>query len=533
MRIYLGLRGFLPGLLRVVLVNVLRGGLPGVLATTAGAGVLLGAGVARADEPRNATEPRIMQESGEVTNVIDAFDDGDPFDLNISLGFDYTSKSARILRDSVIAKPGLTTGGYTAHTLNVADYSEKTARLTPRLDIGLYKDIALHVTLPIIVSNSRALTAAGGGTGATNGEATAGAPGEKLFTVPFNAPSRSGLEHIAVGLDFDILNQARDRTKPTWLFGFEGRFSVGTPMHACNDAPTGGQVKCADPSDINRNGKADGQFEGADPKERSPGVTKGTIGLEVHTLMSKRMKYIEPYGGFSALFEFQQNSSDYGLSDFTSTLVNHPPLHGTMTLGMMVIPWENREKFARLTFDMRLAGTYHSEGRDYSELFDALGSSTAGSLRQPQWAAYQANPGFSSAACTDNNPATVCVPRSVIDTGSGKTYTTGLTDVSAYGSFRLSGSATYQVGEYVKIFFGMGYRHDQGHQITGDAPCNPGDKSDITKSGPCHVGDETSGLTSTGLPNPNYRASINSVGRRFWVDASNSIDVSASAVVMF
>lgn len=517
MRIFPGLRGFLPA------------ALAGASAVSLVC-LVFPAGLARADEPRNTTEPRVMQEPGEVTNVIDAFDDGDPFDLNISLGFDYANKSARILRDSVIAKPGLTTGGYTAHTLNVASYAETTARLTPRLDIGLYKDIALHITLPIILSNTRALSAVDGK--APNAAATAGAPGEQFFTVPFSAPTRSGLEYIAVGLDFNILNQARDRTKPTWLFGVEGRFSVGTPMHACNEKPANGQVKCADPSDINRNGKPNGGFEGTDPKERSAGVNRGVMGLEIHTMMSKRMKYIEPYGGFSALFEFQQSSSDYGLSDLSQSLINHPPLHGTMTLGLMIIPWENREKFGRLTFDTRLAGTYHSEGRDYSELFDALGSSSAPTLRAPVWAGYQSNPNpnFNADGCTDSNPMTPCVPRSVIDPGSQKTYVTGLTDVSAYGSFRISGSATWQVGEYVKFQFGLGYRHDQGHQITGDAPCNPADKSDITKSGPCHTGN---GLSSTGVPNPNYRASLNSVGRRYWVDASNTFDLFANAVVMF
>ncbi|APR83140.1 Hypothetical protein A7982_08489 [Minicystis rosea] len=508
-----------------------RGVLSATLASLGGLGLLLGASPARADEPRNTTEPRVMQESGEVTNVIDAFDDGDPFDLNISLGFDYSNKSARILRETAIAQPGLTTGGYTAHTLNVAKYAETTARLSPRLDIGLYKDIALHVSLPIILSNTRSLSQIDGR--ATNGAATAGAPGEQLFSVPFSAPTRSGLEHIAVGLDFDILNQARDRSKPTWLFGFEGRFSVGTPMHACNDKPDAGQQKCADPSDINRNGKQEGNFESPDvTKQRSAGVTRGTIGLELHTIMSKRIKYIEPYGGFSALFEFQQSSSDYGVN-LSQALVNHPPVRGTMMLGMMIIPWENREKFGRLTFDLRLAGTYNSEGRDYSELFDALGSTNAKSMRQPQFAAYKANTDFSSAACTDNDPMTVCQPRSVVDDTSNRVFNTGLTDVSAYGSFRISGSATWQVGEYVKFSFGLGYRHDQGHLLTTDAPCNPGGNSTFDNSGPCHTGDESTGLKTTGIPNPYYRATINSVGRRFWVDSSNTFDLFASGVVMF
>src|SRR4051812_37559996 len=130
-------------------------------------GALLGAlalwsGAARADEPRSATEPRVMMEPGFVVDVIDAFDDGDPFDLNISLGFQYSKKSARILRESTIARPGLSTGGFTARTLNVADYAESTSKLVPRVDIGIYKDLAAHVSLPIILANSRSLSAVGG-----------------------------------------------------------------------------------------------------------------------------------------------------------------------------------------------------------------------------------------------------------------------------------------------------------------------------------------------------------------------------------
>ncbi len=78
-----------------------------------------------------------MQEPGEVVNVIDAFDDGAPFfgkawSLNISLGFNYSAKSANILRETSIAAPGLTTGGFTTHLLNVASYSETTSCASPR-----------------------------------------------------------------------------------------------------------------------------------------------------------------------------------------------------------------------------------------------------------------------------------------------------------------------------------------------------------------------------------------------------------------
>jgi hypothetical protein len=126
--------------------------------------------------------------------------------------------------------------------------------------------------------------------------------------------------------------------------------------------------------------------------------------------------------------------------------------------------------------------------------------------------------------------------QSVIDTGSPKTYTTGLTDVLAYGSYRGSASAMWRASEYIKFQFGIGYGHDQGHVITGDAPCNPSGTA-VATSGPCHTstptGPNTSTYTVTGVPNPNYRQTIDDVGRRFWVDASNTFDLFASGVVMF
>ncbi len=526
----------------------------------------LDATVARADEPRSASEPRIMQEPGEAVNVIDAFDDGDPFDIAVSLGFQYSAKSANIQRETTIFGPGLTSGGFTSNLLNVAKYSESTARLIPRVDVGLFKDLALYFRLPIILSNTRQLE---GLNGSENKQDVVlqGAPTDvgSLFSLPFKSPDRSGIEYVAVGLDTSaFMNQARDRTKPTLLFGVEGRFAVGESMHACNPNPASGQLQCANPSDINRNGTQDvrapnpdgtpnpnGEFlEGTGLGERQAGVTRGTIGLEVHSLVSKRIKYVEPYGGFSALFEFQRETSDYGITDLQGSLVNRPPISGTMTIGIMVIPWENREKFGRLTLDFRVQGKYTSEGRDYSELFDAIGSSTVNSLRQPQWAGFNQNPncpedfndnngngvrdqgepGLGSFTC---NPAGE--PISIINPNSQKTYVTGLTDVQQYSTIRGQMAVTWQASEYVKFTVGFGYQHDQRHGITQDQPCNPNFKSDVTKSGPCKSGSELNGgiISATGIPNPNYRPVMNAVGRRFVVSDSNTLDVFASGTVMF
>jgi hypothetical protein len=490
---------------------------------------------AHADEPRRVSEPNVLREPSEITQVVDAFDEGDPFDLHLSLGYSSSWKTADILRETSIVQPGLSSGGFVQSNMNVGEYKETTSRLIARADVGLYRDVALIVRMPVILSNERELNGQSGSAGVQS-VTLQGTPGEQLFSLPFKAPKRSGIEYLAVGIDAAIMNQARDYTKPTWIVGLEGRFDISEPMHACNDKPTDSQLRCAHPSDVNRNGVdnrdstqagPDGStIEGQFPSgNRDAGVGRGVTGLELHTYLSRRVKYIEPYAGFRALFEFQNSSSDYGEVDLKGSLVNHPPLRGTMMLGINVIPWEIRDQFQRLGMDFRFTGTYVSEGRDYSELFDALGSSDAVSLRRPNYAEYRRNPAF------DQDPTQ---PQSIVDEGSRRVYFTGLTDVQQHGIYTLSASFTWQAGEFVKFNVGGGYTLEQGHLITFDQACNPDFDSNIDTAGPCRsAGAEPGTVTASGIPNPNYRKVINDPGHRFKVDDSSQIDAWINATVMF
>jgi hypothetical protein len=485
-----------------------------------------------ADEPRLASEPYLLSEPAETTQVVDAFDEGDPFDLHLSVGYQYSSQTADILRENIA--PG------SSSTMEVARYKETTHRLNTRADIGLYHDIALVLRMPIILANDRSLDQLGS---AGDGKGTVGmrqVDNVPLFQLPFRAPTRSGIEYIAVGLDFGILNQYRDSTKPTWVFGFEGRFDVSTPMHACNAAPPTGQVNCADPGDVDRNGQYDPSLtdqrnppitlEGNPINNRKAGVSRGTTGLEFHTYLSKRIKYIEPYGGLRMLVELPMAKSDYNMVDFEASLVNKPPIEGSFIAGLAIIPWEVRSEYQRTTIDLRFTSTYRSEGRDYSELFDALGSSPATSLRSPAWSGYQAG-----APVTDPVTGRTTTP-SVIDPNSRRVYFNGLTDVQQHVKNRLSAEFTWQAARFVKFGVGVGYTMIQSHFVTNDQACNANFKNDSAKSGPCRK-DNPAGSSSdydvTGIPNPNYRQSINSVGRRYMVSNSSLFDGWVNATVMF
>ncbi len=486
-----------------------------------GLSIGFGGSSAWAEEPHPTSEPPIHSDSTEVTQVVDAFDESDPFDINLSLGYEYERNSGRILREYSRADRAASGGGYTRGSLQVAGYRQTVHRLNARADVGLYHDLALVLRLPIILSDDRRLTSGSDASG--DPLATQGAPNEVLFSVPFSAPTRSGIEYLALGLDVGVLNQYRNPSRPSWIFGFETRWDVSEPLHACNRNPAAGQVGCAAPGDTNRNGRYDAErLEGSDSATRKPGVSRGVTGLEVHTYLSKRVKYIEPYGGFRMLAEFPNASSDYNLVDLDSSLVNHPPLEGTMTVGMAVIPWEVRDQYQRLTLDFRLDSTYRSEGRDYSPLFDALGSSAADSLREPNYASYRAGADGTS----------------VIDTDSQRVYFTGLTDVQGHLKNRLSAQFVWQAAQYVKFVVGSALSIVQSHVITYDQACNSNFKNREDQSGPCRkqVGTDADGeaiLDATGIPNPNYRQLINTVGRRFHVEGERGFDAWVNATVMF
>ncbi|HEY5962312.1 MAG TPA: hypothetical protein VIV60_37405 [Polyangiaceae bacterium] len=478
----------------------------------------------RAEEPRLASEPYLLLEPAEVTQVVDAFDAGDPFDLHLSVGYQYSNQSSNVLRESVSGGDG--------QTLDVARYKETTHRLNTRMDIGLYHDIALVLRMPIVLANDRSLEQLGNdATGAGTAGATYNGQTETLFTLPFHAPTRSGIEYLAVGFDFGIMNQYRDATKPTWVFGFEGRFDLSSPMHACDAHPAAGQLQCADPGDVNRDGKYDPNrvdstkeiaLESASIASRKAGVARGTTGLELHTYISKRLKYIEPYGGLRMLAEFPTSKSDYNLVNFEASLVNKPPLEGTFIVGMAVIPWEVRSNYQRTTLDFRFASTYRSEGRDYSELFDAIGSSPASSLRVPAWSGYQASPSDAT--------------KSVINPNSRRVYFNGLTDVQQHIKNRFSTEFTWQAAKYVKFGVGIAYTVIQSHYITYDQACNANFTDTPDVSGPCRKDNSAASSTPynvTGIPNPNYRQSINAMGRRYLVSGSDAFDGWLNATVMF
>ena len=462
---------------------------------------------ATADEPIAAREPRLMSENAEVTRVPDAFDKNNPFDLDLVLGFMQSWKNAKIHRESQLNQAGLATGGFIPATANIASYSSTTSTLLVGADVGLYHDLAFVFRMPIILAWAQSL-------GDLNGSAAV-APqllqdpaGGQLFSVPFSSPTRSGVDYISTGFDWAITNQLRDESKPTWVIGIEGRLPVGTPLHACNANPAAGTPQCPDPSDPTNAAL-----------NRSPGISRGMDSIIVKTVWSRRFGYVDPYSGFWFQADIPTDGSDFAKWNPVNNLERTPPLLGSFALGLEVVPYEAREQFQRVSAHFRFKGTYHSPGRDYSELFDALGSSQAPSLRTPNPATWSLNP----------NAGMAGQPQSIPTPGGQQIYFTGITEQQAYGSFALSASATWQAGEYIKFTAGSTFTYAQSHLVTAADTCNPSILA-AAQAGPCR--NIVTGQVQ-GVPNPDHHDIIDLPGHRFSVDDTTIVDLFITGVVMF
>ncbi len=454
---------------------------------------------ARADEPRSDRETRLFDESAEITNVADAFDPPNWWDIRGSVGFRQFWKHANIRRESTLT--GVAGNGFVATNENVASFKENTSILDLKLEIGIYKDLAAYVHLPLVMANSRELSDLNGSS--QNAQRFLDPSGAAMFGVPFKSPTRSGLDQLAVGLHYDITNQTRSPWLPTWLVGLEARFAIGPRLHACND---GAAVKCPDPSKPG--------------VERDPGISRGMNAYVFNTVVSRRMGYVEPYFGMRATIEDPQSNSDYGTTlGAKGNILTRPPIVGASAVGVEIVPWERREAAQRVSVDVRVTGEYHSPGRDYSEMFDALGSSQAPTLRAPVPNGYKASPADAT--------------RSIADPAAGSVFFTGITDQHAYTTFSGALSVTWQANELLKFNAGGGLTFASSHAITAGDACNSSITNDAGASGPCRSARSATQLQVTGIPNPNYRAVIDAPGHRFIADDTTIVHLNITGTLMF
>ena len=460
-------------------------------------GTLGGLRQARADDGDD--ELVLMDEPFSYTDVADAFDDHDPFDVNIHVGYLRSMALGRVQRE--VNDGAATDGRASRHWRDIGDYSLERNVLELGLDIGIFRDIMVYARLPVILSDDRSIRRLGGDDPSALLLDRAG--GMPLFGISagdgFQSPTRSGVDYLAVGAAWSILNQHRDPNTPTWVLMVEGRFNIGDPMHPC--ARTPGAVQCEMRVD------AGGMAMRAPV---SPGMTRGTNALRIETRGAWRYEYLEPYGGLNFQIEWPGSSDQFFLPSggLAGYINQRPPIVGGLVVGTAIIPWEDREHYQRFALDLRFTADYVSEGRDYSPLYDALGSSDNPSLFMPTC---EGNPGAMSCSAA----------------GLRQTPWFGLTDTQSHARIGGRFALQMQAARYVRFTAATEVRHSPSYTITQSDACNPNASgipdSDTARRGTCE----------SGIINPHHRPTIDLPGQRFRMESLTEVDVSIQVTALF
>lgn len=459
-------------------------------ALVAGLGAAATAALAAAQEPgvpaRFERDVSLVasENPSSFVDVVDAFDGDDPFDLHVRFGFEREIGTGTLERET--GGPGV--------WAPVAEHRRLASTLWLGADLGVFRDLALRVAVPVVLSDVRRLQRPDGvsrdvvDARLEDPDPTVtgpdGQPGAgPLLSVPFTSDERSGVPHLALGVAWGVLNQYRDLDVPTLVLQLEGRFAVSDPMRPCAadpppGAPAGTPAPCA----------SDG-----------PGIGDGNHGLRADARIAWRTRWAEAYGGLAFDASWPARSRDLyaagGHAGYADTL---PPRVAELTAGVAIVPWEDPGRFQRVSIDARFRADWVSRGLVFSPLFDALGTSAHGALATPR---------APCAGCAADVPFT------------------GLTAAEAHG--RLSAGLAFELraARYVRFSAGASVRWASPHALTGVAPCN-----DAVSPGPS---DPRAAGCEAGIADPRHRPTIDLPGQRFRLVGDLLWTLSASAVAQF
>lgn len=448
--------------------------------------------------------------AAEVTRVATSFEEDNRFDIHLGLAYSFNFKSAAILRE-------WNSGAQNDNENRLVKdliYKQKRHLLTPTIEIGLWHDLAVYMSLPVIMSDQRSYEFDQRADDCVYGDevppepeatcvnknnstsvrdniiprdgfdaTTNGAPFSQ-FTGPgteliFQGPVRRGIDQFWVGLKYGILNQNKRAHMPNWVIGAEGRFGVGRAMTFSRD------VQETDPAGNHRVGRRIHE-----------------IGL--WTALSRRHRFLDPY--FTAFWRQSiagGNSEFQNFSRFGAQGEKQPQSTAGMSFGTEVVPWERKAKQLKVAIMLEGTAVLHYGGRGYSEIWELLSDSPAMVGSNDPTTANQCNRGAAIAESIANPGES-----SYVAAGGGSCAAhNGVTDLQDYGSFGFNGGLNLTLGPYARLALGVTVASDTRHFLT------------FTNRGRAKGGvDDDRVEEGTREVNPLRRDVVDNVGRRYVID---------------
>lgn len=415
--------------------------------------------------------------------------EGAPMSVHIRLDYGYELDSSTIMREHVGAPDADPLGGVPRSKDLV--FHQYRHILTPRAEVGIFRDTWLSVALPIVIGQARELELAPGigrgdsltletGLLPVGGfdarDPSAAPPGDLVF----RGVSRSGLDQIHVGLNVAPMNQRRDDTKPTWKVGAEMRFAIGRVQ----------------------------RFDSLDPGSET-GVGRGIHEIKLWTSVDRRFSWTE--GWFEMFWKAPIAARETSLfkdPGFGTTNAKASQ-SGGVSFGVETYALDDKQTGNQISLDIggRIVG--HFEGRQYSELWEVF--------------AYAGDSRGTGALILDRDPT---------ETGRQAMSHPGISNVENYletaGRFALRAS----LGAHVRFAAIVDLTWKTDHVISfADAGVDLPSCSD--SSGACE--DSTNDVVNPGTRevNPLHSAPIDLVGHRYHSVDNFGVVVGLEAQALF
>ncbi|MBL9005816.1 MAG: hypothetical protein JNJ46_16280 [Myxococcales bacterium] len=531
-------------------------------------------------------------QAAELTDMASSFEKDKVFGFRFGASYQFSYKTARIMRESVPYLQNPTTKRYLEQrflgprgnslelTETVPDltYTQRRHAMSIDLAIGLFQELQLGVSLPLVLRDERQYNfdrEAGYNTcAATDAACIAEAsstvldgiypvqPADQAMapdgSLLFRAPVRGGsgkdmLDTINLSLMGAPVSQRRDPTKPTWVIGLDAQISIGTIMgydttrlRLKTDANTPAEQALIDASTaLDPTGKAGWG-----------GVSDGLNRFVIKTALSHRFRYVDPYLGLWYMIPLARTwdnanspwKQDLGFAQKRGA----PQQKAGATFGFEATPLENKKKGHRLALDFRAGLTFTFLGKGYSEAWELFSASNAlicddQTALPPQFNFEDPNgpqdpmsmrklntQGYFNPACrTPDDLPNAAVPRLPTTekraTGYFQKPYNGLTVIENYLTFNADVGIVVELFRHARLRLSGYYQRDQGHGITQDDagtigyPSDAGDR--VTVNGGVNGGRGCDQFrVDLKCPydwNPAYRAVINQPGRRYRVEDIN------------
>ena len=319
-----------------------------------------------------------------VTEVADAADGDDPFDAHFELRFDVVRHSGVLSRENYQPPPSEPNGAARLVDVREMSFDRVRFRARPRLELGLFRDLAIFAEWPVVLwdqtrfryaegtsetnstlgrdqapndspgvdswdADGKPITEGAGNADPQNQDGKYGFPGKAYNDWRFDHQKggsfvgyRQGFDNPTFGLRFSPTSNERNPSAPTTTV----QLDYTAPLLSVMD-PTNDQLSDAD----------------------QPGpVGDGAHRFHASVAMSKRYAPLDPY--FVIEYALPLPASGSALLGF------FPRQSAACTLGVELQPFSDGGKEQVVLFDLAVEARYFSEGRDYSIASDVLREQT-------------------------------------------------------------------------------------------------------------------------------------------------------------